>query len=314
MHEEKNKITGLIERVVIEHRAERLHPQVVINGKGGKKVANYPLPVDTYLVVDKGEKVVAGDVVAKIPQEVTKTKDITGGLPRVAELFEARRPRNVAVISEIDGIVKLGTTAKGILKVTVTNEETNIAREYPIPQGKHLVVYEGDRVGVGESLTDGAVNPHDILKVRGAKEVQEHLVNEIQEVYRLQGVIINDKHIETIVRQMLSNVKIIKSGDTPFLVGEVVNRLKFDRENHRLHKEKRETAEAQSVLLGITKASLSSESFISAASFQETTRVLTEASIEGEEDALRGLKENVIIGHLIPAGTGMKEYKQVIQG
>ncbi|MFH1282450.1 MAG: DNA-directed RNA polymerase subunit beta' [bacterium] len=314
MHEEKNKITGLIERVIIEHRAERLHPQAVIMGRGGKKIATYPLPVDTHLVADNGEKVVAGDVIAKIPQEVSKTKDITGGLPRVAELFEARRPRNVAVISEIDGIVKLGTTAKGTLKVIVTNEETGIAREYNIPQGKHLVVYEGDRVGVGEQLTDGAINPHDILKVKGAKEVQEHLVNEIQEVYRLQGVIINDKHIEAIVRQMLSNVKIVKSGDSSFLVGEVVNKFKFAKANKEIRKARGETAEAQSVLLGITKASLSSESFISAASFQETTRVLTEAAINGDKDTLKGLKENVIIGHLIPAGTGIKDFNSIVKG
>jgi len=303
MHEEKNRITGLIERVIIEHRAEQLHPQVVIT-KGGKKEASYPLPVDTNIVVQDGDHVVPGDVLAKIPQEVSKSKDITGGLPRVAELFEARKPRNAAVISEIDGLVKLGMTARGTLKVTITNEETNLARDYNIPQGKHLVVYEGDRVGVGEPLTDGAVNPHDILKVKGAKEVQEFLVNEIQEVYRLQGVAMNDKHIEIIVRQMLSNVLISKSGDTDFLVGEVVSRGRFTRENKEVTESNGETAEAQPILLGITKASLSSESFISAASFQETTRVLTDASTSGQIDHLRGLKENVIIGHLIPTGTG----------
>jgi DNA-directed RNA polymerase subunit beta' len=303
MHEEKNRITGLIERVIIEHRAEQLHPQVVIT-KDGKKVASYPLPVDTNIVVQDGDNVVPGDILAKIPQEVSKTKDITGGLPRVAELFEARKPRNAAVISEIDGMVKLGMTQRGTLKVTVTNEETNLARDYNIPQGKHLVVYEGDRVGVGEPLTDGAVNPHDILKVKGAKEVQEFLVNEIQEVYRLQGVAMNDKHIEIIVRQMLSNILITKSGDTDFLVGEIVSRGKFNRENRKVAEVEGETAEAQPVLLGITKASLSSESMISAASFQETTRVLTDASTSGQLDPLRGLKENVIIGHLIPTGTG----------
>ncbi|MGQ0645355.1 MAG: DNA-directed RNA polymerase subunit beta' [Elusimicrobiota bacterium] len=303
MHEEKNRITGLIERVIIEHRAEQLHPQVIIN-KSGKKEASYPLPVDTNIVVQDGDEIVPGDVLAKIPQEVSKTKDITGGLPRVAELFEARKPRNSAVISEIDGVVKLGMTQRSTLKVTVTNEETNLARDYNIPQGKHLVVYEGDRVGVGEPLTDGAVNPHDILKVKGAKEVQEFLVNEIQEVYRLQGVTMNDKHIEIIVRQMLSNVLVTKSGDTDFLAGEIVSKSRFNRENKAVAAESGETAEAQPVLLGITKASLSSESFISAASFQETTRVLTDASTSGQLDPLRGLKENVIIGHLIPTGTG----------
>ncbi|MBK6879208.1 MAG: DNA-directed RNA polymerase subunit beta' [Elusimicrobia bacterium] len=303
MHEEKNRITGLIERVIIEHRAEQLHPQVVIMD-GGKKKASYPLPVDTNIVVHDGDKVEPGDVLAKIPQEVSKTKDITGGLPRVAELFEARKPRNSAVISEIDGVVKLGQTARGTMKVTVTNEETSLARDYNIPQGKHLVVYEGDRVGVGEPLTDGAVNPHDILRVRGAKEVQEFLVNEIQEVYRLQGVGMNDKHIEVIVRQMLSNVQITKSGDTDFLLGEVVSKTRFNAENKRVQEAGGELAEVQPVLLGITKASLSSDSFISAASFQETTRVLTDAASSGQSDPLRGLKENVIIGHLIPTGSG----------
>jgi DNA-directed RNA polymerase subunit beta' len=303
MHEEKNRITGLIERAIIEHRAEQMHPSVVIF-KAGKKEASYPLPVDTNMVVQDKDKVVPGDVLAKIPQEVSKTKDITGGLPRVAELFEARKPRNSAVISEIDGVVKLGQTAKGTMKVTVVNEETGLSREYILPQGKHLVVYEGDRVGVGEPLTDGAVNPHDILRVRGAKEVQEFLVNEIQEVYRLQGVGMNDKHIEVIVRQMLSNLLITKSGDTDLLVGEVISKARFGRENKVLPGKKGEPAEAQPILLGITKASLSSESFISAASFQETTRVLTDAAASGQVDPLHGLKENVIIGHLIPTGTG----------
>jgi DNA-directed RNA polymerase subunit beta' len=303
MHEEKNRITGLIERVIIEHRAEQLHPSVVVM-KGGKKEASYPLPVDTNIVVQDGDKIEPGDVLAKIPQEVSKTKDITGGLPRVAELFEARKPRNAAVISEIDGLVKLGQTQRGTMKVTVTNEETNLSRDYTIPQGKHLVVYEGDRVGVGEPLTDGAINPHDILRVRGAKEVQEFLVNEIQEVYRLQGVGMNDKHIEIIVRQMLSNILITKSGDADFLVGETVSKARFNKENRKVGENGGEAAEAQAVLLGITKASLSSDSFISAASFQETTRVLTEAASSGQVDPLRGLKENVIIGHLIPTGTG----------
>jgi len=310
MHEEKNRITGLIERVIIEHRAEALHPQVVINS-GGKKMASYPLPVDTNIVVQDGDKLEPGDVLAKIPQEVSKTKDITGGLPRVAELFEARKPRNSAVISEIDGLVKLGQTARGTMKVTITNEETGLARDYNIPQGKHLVVYEGDRVGVGEPLTDGAINPHDILKVRGAKEVQEFLVNEIQEVYRLQGVGMNDKHIEVIVRQMLSNLLVTKSGDTDFLVGEVAAKETFGRENKEAVDRKGEPAEAQPILLGITKASLSSESFISAASFQETTRVLTDAAASGQTDILRGLKENVIIGHLIPTGSGFHDRRRM---
>jgi DNA-directed RNA polymerase subunit beta' len=313
VHQEKNKVTGLTERVIIEHRAERLHPQVSII-KNGKKVAGYTLPVDTYLSVEDGDKIEAGDVLAKIPQEVTKTKDITGGLPRVVELFEARRPRNSSIVSEIPGIVKLGTTPKGGQKVIVTDEETGTVREYNIPHGKHLVVYEGDRVAVGEALTDGSVNPHDILKVKDAKAVQEHLVNEIQEVYRLQGVVINDKHIEIIVRQMLSNVRITKSGDTELLIGEIVSKSRFKRINEQATANGGESAEAQPVLLGITKASLSSESLISAASFQETTRVLTEASASGAMDYLRGLKENVIIGHLIPAGTGLRSYHRDSEG
>lgn len=313
VHQEKNKVTGLTERVIIEHRAERLHPQVAII-KNGKRVAAYTLPVDTYLNVEDGNKVDEGDIIAKIPQEVTKTKDITGGLPRVVELFEARRPRNATIVSEIPGVVKLATTPKGGQKVVVTDEETGTVREYLIPHGKHLVVYEGDRVGVGEPLTDGSINPHDILKVKDAKAVQEHLVNEIQEVYRLQGVVINDKHIEIIVRQMLSNVRITKSGDTEFLIGEIVSKGRFKRNNEQTMAAGGEPAEAQPVLLGITKASLSSESLISAASFQETTRVLTEASASGAMDYLRGLKENVIIGHLIPAGTGLRQYRTMMGG
>ena len=309
LHEEKNRITGLIERVIIEHRVEALHPQMVIINKAGKKVATYPLPIDTNLVVQDGDKVVQGDILAKIPQEISKSKDITGGLPRVAELFEARKPKTPAVISEIEGTVKLATTPKGGMKVIVTNEETGLQRDYNVPQGKHLVVYEGDRVGVGEPIVDGSINPHDVLKVKGAKEVQEFLVNEIQEVYRLQGVVINDKHIEIVVRRMLSNVVITKSGGTDLLAGEVVHKRRFEELNKALRKG--EKAEAQPVLLGITKASLSSESFISAASFQETTRVLVEAATTGGIDRLRGLKENVIIGHLIPAGTGFYERKLI---
>jgi DNA-directed RNA polymerase subunit beta' len=313
VHQEKNKVTGLTERVIIEHRAERLHPQVAII-KNGKRVAGYTLPVDTYLNVEDGSKVSEGDIIAKIPQEVTKTKDITGGLPRVVELFEARRPRMATIVSEIPGAVKLGTTPKGGQKVIVTDEETGTVREYLIPHGRHLVVYEGDRVAVGEALTDGSINPHDILKVKDSKAVQEHLVNEIQEVYRLQGVVINDKHIEIIVRQMLSNVRIAKSGDTELLIGEIVSKSRFKRVNEQALADGGEPSEAQPVLLGITKASLSSESLISAASFQETTRVLTEASASGAMDYLRGLKENVIIGHLIPAGTGLKSHRHLLEG
>lgn len=311
MQEERNRVTNLAERKIIEHRVDRLHPQVTILDKNGEKKASYSLPVDAHLVVNNGDKVEIGTVLAKIPQEVSRSKDITGGLPRVAELFEARRPKNPAIISEIDGLAKIVPTSKGTPKVVVTNEETDFVREYAIPQGEHLVVYDGDRVGVGEPLTAGAINPHDILRVKGAKEVQEHLVNEIQQVYRLQGVSINDKHIEIIVRQMVSHVKITKRGDTKFLIGEVVKKNKFEEENQLIKKMGKQQAEAHPNLLGVTKASLSSESFISAASFQETTRILTEAAARGEVDKLRGLKENVIIGHLVPAGTGLKEYQKI---
>jgi len=307
LHEERNKITGIIERKIMEHResrAERLNPRVVIE-KEGRIVASYPLPIDTILVAENGQDVVTGDVVAKIPQEVTKTKDITGGLPRVSELFEARRPKTAAIISEIEGLVSLGTSPKGLVKVTVKNQETDLVHEYLIPHGKHLVVYEGDPVGVGEPLTDGAINPHDVLRVKGVKEVQEFLVNAIQEVYRLQGVSVNDRHIECIVRQMLENVRIVDSGDTPLVKGEILNRFLFAQVNKETAESGGKESQAEPILLGITKASLASDSFISAASFQETTRVLTQAATTAQIDYLRGLKENVIIGHLIPAGTGL---------
>ncbi|MDE2292185.1 MAG: DNA-directed RNA polymerase subunit beta', partial [Elusimicrobia bacterium] len=269
------------------------------------EAASYPLPVDTILLVDDGQEILPGDVLARIPQEGLQTKDITGGLPRVSELFEARKPKNTAVVSEIEGLVALGQTPKGTVKITVTDEETGMSKEYDIPQGKHLVVYEGDRVGVGEPLTDGAINPHDVLRIKGVKEVQEYLLNAIQEVYRLQGVGISDRHIECIVRQMLQNVKINEPGDTGFLKGEVVNRFHFAGENKTVVEKDGKEAQAEPVLLGITKAALASSSFISAASFQETTRVLTDAATSSKIDTLKGLKENVIIGHMIPAGTGL---------
>jgi DNA-directed RNA polymerase subunit beta' len=304
LQQERNKVTGIIERRIIEHRAEKTHPRIIIE-KAGKEVASYPLPIDTIVLADNEQDVKPGDVVAKIPQDVTQTKDITGGLPRVSELFEARKPKNAAVVSEIEGVVALGTNAKGLIQITVRDEETDMFKEYPIPQGKHLVVYEGDRVGVGEPLTDGAIDPHDVLHIKGVKEVQEYLLNAIQEVYRLQGVGISDRHIECIVRQMLHNVKVLDSGDTGFLKGEVVNRFDFAKHNKETVGKGGKEAQAEPILLGITKASLASNSFISAASFQETTRVLTQAATTSQVDYLKGLKENVIIGHLIPAGTGL---------
>jgi DNA-directed RNA polymerase subunit beta' len=303
IHEEINKSTNITERIVIGHKEEK-HPQIIILDSHNKPVINYPLPIDAHIVVNEDDKIETGDVIAKIPLEISRTKDITGGLPRVAELFEARKPRSSAIISEIDGVVKLGEQVKGATKIIVQSE-TGMKREYLIPYGKHLNVYEGDRVLAGEQLTDGSINPHDVLRIKGDKEVQEYLVNEIQEVYRLQGVFINDKHIEVIVRQMLQNVIIDKSGDTDLLPGEQINKFKFNEANEKMRKDDKEAATANPILLGITKASLSSESFISAASFQETTRVLTNAAVNGEVDKLGGLKENVIIGHLIPAGTGL---------
>jgi len=305
LQREKSKITGQIERVIIESFSERRGPRVIII-KDGEDVAEYPLPVGTSIVVNDGDNVGAGDILAKIPQEFSKSKDITGGLPRVAELFEGRKPKNAAVVSEIDGIVHLAEpTLKGTAKVEVENPETKIKKSYVVPVGRHLIVYEGDRVKEGEALSDGAVNPHDILKVNGPKEVQEYLVNEIQQVYRLQGVMINDKHIEIIVRQMLSNVRIMDSGDSKYLNGEIVSRNKYEMDRKAVKKRGAKAPVALPILLGITKASLSSDSFISAASFQETTRILTEAAVSGQIDRLRGLKENVSIGHLIPAGTGL---------
>ena len=254
----------------------------------------------------------AGDVLAKMPRATTKTKDITGGLPRVAELFEARKPKDFAIVSEIDGTISFGPDSRGKRRVIATPDLAGAEpKEYLIPKGKHISVHEGDRVRAGEALMDGSSNPHDILKIKGEKELAKYLVDEVQEVYRLQGVRINDKHIEVIVRQMLRRVRVKEVGDTDFLIGEHVEKMVFEAENRRMEAEGRQQAVAEPLLLGITKASLSTESFISAASFQETTKVLTEASMWGKVDYLRGLKENVIMGRLIPAGTGMARYNKI---
>ena len=270
----------------------------------------YLMPTHAHLMVRDGDEVHAGDVLAKIPRETTKTKDITGGLPRVVELFEARKPRETAIITEINGVVKYGEISKGQRKIYVVGDDGE-QREYSLPRGVHINVQEGERVKAGEPLMDGPRNPHDILDVLGEKELQKYLVNEIQEVYRLQGVNINDKHLEVIVRQMMRWVKVEDIGDTEFLPEEVVDKFKFREENERVIEAGGRPAQGRAVLLGITKASLSTDSFISAASFQETTRVLTEAAINGKVDYLRGLKENVIMGRLIPAGTGMEYYRRV---
>ena len=268
------------------------------------------MPSRSHLMVQDGDEVFPGDVLAKIPRETTKTKDITGGLPRVVELFEARKPRETAVISEIDGTVKFGEVSKGQRKVYVVTDDGS-EREYSVPRGVHINVQEGERIRAGEQLMDGPLNPHDILAVLGEKELQAYLVNEIQEVYRLQGVTISDKHIEVIVRQMMRWVKVEEVGDTPFLLEQQIDKFKFREENEKAIAQGGRPAIGRPLLLGITKASLSTESFISAASFQETTRVLTEAAIQGSVDHLRGLKENVIVGRLIPAGTGMEYYRNV---
>ena len=308
LHEERNKVTGIIERKIIEHRGTRRNPRLTVD-EGSRVAGSYTLPTDTIIIVEPGEEVKKGDVIAKIHRDTSKTKDITGGLPRVAELFEVRRPKNAAIITKIEGLVSLGTTAKGLVEVSVKNEETGQVEAYPIPYGKHLVVYEGDRVAVGEALTDGAVDMHDLLSVKGVKEVQNYIVDAIQEVYRLQGVNINDKYIEIVVRQMLSNVKVTEPGGTTLLKGEIVNKAGFKKENEIAAKTGHEPAQGEPVLLGISKASLASESFISAASFQETTRVLTDAATTSKVDYLKGLKENVIIGHLVPAGSGFATRK-----
>ncbi len=312
VHEEVDEVTGLSRFVIVDSSDEKKQPTMEIKGKDGKISRKYQMPSHAHLMVQDGEMVSAGDILAKIPRETTKTKDITGGLPRVVELFEARKPRETAVITEIDGIVRHGGIVKGQRKIIVIPDEPGAApREYSLPRGVHVNVQEGERVRAGEPLMDGPSNPHDILNVLGEKALQAYLVNEIQEVYRLQGVNINDKHIETIARQMLRWVKIEDVGDTEFLVDEQVDKFRFLEENERVITKGERPAQGRPLLLGITKASLSTDSFISAASFQETTRVLTEASISGKVDHLRGLKENVTMGRLIPAGTGFEYYRHV---
>jgi DNA-directed RNA polymerase subunit beta' len=313
-----DEVTGLSQRVIIEDQEGKLQPRVSVKeGRGpgesvlqdslGETRGRYMLPVGAHLLVADGQEVFQGDIIAKIPREATKTKDITGGLPRVAELFEARKPKEQAVITEIDGAVEFAGFVKGMRKIVIRADDGE-TKEYLIPRGKHIAVHEGDRVKAGEALMDGSPNPHDYLAVLGDRELQRYLVNEVQEVYRLQGVTINDKHIEIIVRQMLRRVRIEEVGGTDFVVGELVDKFVYQEENDKAQVAGKPPATAKPVLLGITKASLSTDSFISAASFQETTRVLTEAAISGKTDDLRGLKENVIVGRLIPAGTGLSNY------
>ncbi len=349
--EELDDTTGMKQRVIIETRSRNLNPSISIVDESGADLASFVIPTGAFLQVDDGDVVEGGDALVKIPREISKTRDITGGLPRVAELFEARRPKEPAIVSEIDGLVRFGEIKRGIRKVYVTSEDGHEEKIYLIPYGKHVLVHDGDFVHAGEKLSEGSVAPQDILAIMGSNKVQEYLVNEIQEVYRLQGVRINDKHIEVIVRQMLQKVRIEEPGDTPYLEGDQVDRLSFLRENDKCRNlvvitesgdsKLKETelvkaekfrevvnkmqannkavpqarpaqpATFQPLLLGITKASLTTESFISAASFQETTRVLTDASVEGKIDTLNGLKENVVMGHLIPAGTGIEDLRDL---
>jgi len=313
VREELDELTGRRQRVIIEDREKKLHPHIEIIQKKGekeKRLRDFVIPEGAQLTVEDGQEVYAGLVLAKVSREAYKTRDITGGLPRVAELFEARRPKDPATISEVDGTVRFGDIKRGKREIYVHPEEGE-PQLYEVPAGKHLRVHEGDRVRAGDRLTEGPVNPHDILRIKGPRAVQEYLLNEVQEVYRLQGVKINDKHIGVIVRQMLQKVKTVDPGDTDFLEGEHVDKLTFREINERAVKKEGKPATSEPLLLGITKASLTTQSFISAASFQETTRVLTDAAIRGARDDLLGLKENIIIGHLIPAGTGIYRYHEI---
>jgi DNA-directed RNA polymerase subunit beta' len=318
MQEQVDEVTGLSRKIIVEFKGGDLRPRVSIKDSKGKtvkfadsnSVARYLLSVGVNIVVTEGDQVRAGDIIAKIPRETTKTKDITGGLPRVAELFEARKPKDFAVISEINGVVSYGKDAKGKRKIIVT-PEVGEEKEYLIAKGKHISVQEGDHVIPGDALMSGVNNPHDLLAIKGEKELARYLVDEVQEVYRLQGVKINDKHMEVIVRQMLRRVKVSDPGDTAFIADEKVERYRFQEENEKVVTQGGRPALGEPMLLGITKASLSTQSFISAASFQETTKVLTEAALSGKSDYLRGLKENVIMGRLITAGTGLVMYRKL---
>jgi DNA-directed RNA polymerase subunit beta' len=308
MEERTDERTGFVEREIVQakDKSSDLRPRIVIHGESGETRV-YNLPVGVRLVVEHNSDIDAGDVIAKRERATTKTKDITGGLPRVVELFEARKPKDPAVVSDVDGVVDFGEDSRGKRKIVVTPDFGD-PREYLVAKTKHVAVQKGDRVKAGEVLTDGAVNPHDILRIEGTRALAGYLVNEVQEIYRLQGVRINDKHIEVIVRQMLKRVKISEFGDSSFLVGDNVERLRVLEENQRVVANGGKAANYEPLLLGITKAALSTDSFISAASFQETTKVLTEAAVAGKTDHLRGLKENVIMGRLIPAGSGVEAY------
>ncbi|MBT9131764.1 DNA-directed RNA polymerase subunit beta' [candidate division NPL-UPA2 bacterium Unc8] len=310
VQEEFDRATGLTTKVITEHKAD-LHPQIVIRDASKQILGYYGLPPRACIVVRERDRVSPGDLLSKTPREVAGTVDITGGLPRIVELFEARRPKNPAVITEIDGIVEFTESVGEKRKIIVKNEETGMKREYLVPPGKHMTIYKGEMVSAGQPLTDGPVVLQDILRVRGIKNLQRHLIDQIQEIYWLQGVTINDKHIELIIRQMLRRIEIENKGDTAFLIGDQIDRWKFEEENEKLKTEGKRPARAAPVILGITRASLSTDSFIAAASFQETTRVLTDAAFNGRKDELKSLKENVVLGRLIPAGTGMSHHYHI---
>jgi DNA-directed RNA polymerase subunit beta' len=310
MKQEIDEVTGVVNKIILDFQDEQLQPKILINDKEGNEVESYNVPGGAYLTVDDNQDIEAGDVIAKIPRGQAKTKDITGGLPRVADLFEARKPKDSAVLATVNGKVAFGSISKGKRQIVV-EDENGTEYKHLVPLGKHVTVRDNDEVSVGDPLCEGASNPHDILQIKGEQALQSWLVNEIQEVYRLQGVNINDKHIGVIVRQMLRKVEIVDVGDTTFIIGQQVDKFKFKMENERVIQLGGSPATAKPVLLGITRAALNIDSFISAASFQETSRVLTNAAIKGKVDNLRGLKENVIIGHLIPAGTGIKNYKEI---
>ena len=308
---ERDSRQGGVRKQVIEHKGD-LHPQIVLEDDKGEALALYPIPERAYIEVEDGQKIKAGDLIAKSAREIGGTQDITGGLPRVTELFEARRPKDPSVISEIEGEVELGDKKRGkrtiIVRALGAKGEVIEEHEHSVPQGKHLRVHKGDEVNAGDPLVDGPLVPHDILRINGEETVQNYLLREVQNVYRSQGVSIDDKHVEIILAQMMRKVQVADPGDSEFLPGAVVDKFRFRKENERLRKERKKPATGQTLLLGITKASLSSESFISAASFQETTKVLTEAAMAGKRDYLVGLKENVILGHMVPTGTGFRDH------
>ncbi|MGI9368244.1 MAG: DNA-directed RNA polymerase subunit beta', partial [Ruegeria sp.] len=316
VRDETDDATGMTQKIVIDWRAapkgSELKPEIILVGEDGEPVRNdagnpvhYPMSVDAILSIEDGQQIEAGEVVARIPREGAKTKDITGGLPRVAELFEARRPKDHAIIAEADGYVRFGRDYKNKRRISIEPADESMETiEYMVPKGKHIPVAEGDFIQKGEYLMDGNPAPHDILSIMGVEALADYMIDEVQDVYRLQGVKINDKHIEVIVRQMLQKWEILDSGDSTLLKGEHVDKQEFDAANEKAIARGGRPAQGEPILLGITKASLQTRSFISAASFQETTRVLTEASVQGKKDKLVGLKENVIVGRLIPAGTG----------